>query len=131
VLDGLLQIGVFTVMGQKANALAAKHRDDADAIRKRLDEELADATPDKLREAKSDLESLKAEAAAATATRERIDAATATAQKLAEATEREAAARKSLAEAEAAKAQAAAAPADEEAAHRKTIEALNKRLANK
>jgi exonuclease SbcC len=132
VLDGLLRIGVFTIMGQKANALFAKHRDEADGFRKRLDEELADATPDKLREAKADLESLRVEAAEATALCKQIAEATTTAQRLAEAVGHETKALTSLAEAAAKLKDAqtvAATGKDQEAAHRRTVETLGKQLA--
>ena len=132
VLDGLLQLGMYYVMGQKANTIAARNKDEADAIRTRLDTELIDATPEKLREAKNDLEALKLQATEATAARELIDTAVATAQKLSESRELEAKARASLAQAqkelETARSDAATGK-DQEAAHRKAIEDLGVRLA--
>lgn len=59
IIDGLLQLGVYGQMLQRANAIAAKHADEAETIRRRLEEELADATPEALKEAKTQLKDLE------------------------------------------------------------------------
>ena len=89
VLDGLLRLNVFAVMHQRANAIATQQSADADRIRKRLDTELAGATPNALKAAKSELKQLKASAAELAETREATDAACRTAEALADARRRE------------------------------------------
>ena len=131
VLDGLLRLGVYAAMGQKANAIAAREGADAERIEERLERELADATPERLREAKETLAQQKLEVAAALAAREALDAAHRAAETLSGARDRERKAREALTEATGAlkKAQEAAKTGKEqEAQRRKAIEALNKRL---
>jgi exonuclease SbcC len=88
VLDGLLRLNVFAVMHQRANATAAEQIRKADDYRQRLDTEMADATPDALKTAKSDLKQLKASAAELAKTRSATDAACRSAEALADASRR-------------------------------------------
>ena len=82
VLDGLLQLGVYGVMGQKANTLAAKHNDEADRIKTRLETELRDATPTTLAAARESLAELEKRAEHLKAEREVLGLARASAEAL-------------------------------------------------
>ncbi len=89
VLDGLLRLNVFAVMHQRSNTIAAEQTRKADDYRQRLDTEMANATPDALKTAKSDLKQLKASAAELAKTRAATDAACRSAEALADARRRE------------------------------------------
>lgn len=131
VLDGLLQLGVYARMGQIANAMASRNSERADDIARRLETELADATPDALKAAKTDLKSLETEARETTAAREALDAASRTAEMLATALDRQRSAgeRQSAAEKHLAEAQAATKDGDAQAAKLKaTIEDLRAKI---
>lgn len=99
VLDGLLQLNVYAAMQQRANAIDRDKTAEADAHRRRLDNELANATPEALKAAKSQLKELKARATDLASLREATDAACRTAEALAEAQRRETEARAKFAEA--------------------------------
>ena len=132
VLDGLLRLGVYAVMGQKANAIAAREGADAERIEERLERELSDATPERLREAKATLAQQKAEVETALAAREALEAAHRAAETLSGARERERKARDALAVATSALSKAqddAKTGKAKESERRMAIEALNKRLA--
>ncbi|MEX0683139.1 MAG: SMC family ATPase [Dehalococcoidia bacterium] len=85
VLDGLLRLGIYARMGQAANAIAARQTDAADAIARRLEQELGDATPAAVKAAKAELVEREREAKAIAAAREALDAACRTAEALGEA----------------------------------------------
>jgi DNA repair protein SbcC/Rad50 len=89
VLDGLLRLNVFAAMHQRSNTIAVEQTRKADDYRQRLDAEMANATPDALKAAKSDLKQLKASAAELAKTRAAADAACRTAEALADARRRE------------------------------------------
>ena len=89
VLDGLLRLNVYAAMQQRANTIDRDQTAEADRLRRRLDAELADATPEALRSAKADLKQLKTRAAELATLREAADAACHTADALAEAQRRE------------------------------------------
>jgi ATPase involved in DNA repair len=93
VLDGLLRLNVFAAMHQRANTIDREQSADADRIRKRLDTELSDATPDALKAAKAELKQLKSDATELAKTREATDAACRTVEALADARRREQGAR--------------------------------------
>ncbi len=93
VLDGLLQLGIYTVMGQKANQIATQRTFEADAIKTRLDTELQGATPEALAAARADLADLEARAEALKAERAALELARTSAEALTLAREQESAAR--------------------------------------
>ena len=131
VLDGLLRLGVYSDMQRAANAIAARQTDNATRLAERLANELADATPAALKEAKKALADLEAEAKAATAAREALDKARRTAETLSGARAEQGAAEKKLgaAEKDLEKAKDAAQTGETKAAAiRKQVEALDKQL---
>ena len=83
VLDGLLRLRVYADMARAANAIAARQGDRAAQVSQRLATELADATPDALKQAKAALAELKAQANALAAEREAAANALRTAEALA------------------------------------------------
>lgn len=89
VLDGLLQLNVYAAMQQKANAIDRDKTAEADAHRHRLDNELADATPEALKSVKSQLKELKTRATELATLRDATDAAYRTAEALSQARTRE------------------------------------------
>jgi exonuclease SbcC len=97
VLDGLLRLNVYGAMQQRANAIAAEETRRADDIHQRLDTEMADATPDALKAAKTDLKQLKARATELAKLRTAAEDAHRTAEALANARDREREARDRLA----------------------------------
>jgi exonuclease SbcC len=106
VLDRLLRLGVYAAMQQRANAMVAQERAEADRIRSRLEKELGDATPETLVAAETEQQGLECEATELTTKREALEAAVRSAEQLAtgsarslEAREGSAKAEKSLAEA--------------------------------
>jgi exonuclease SbcC len=72
-------------MQQKANALAAKHGDEAERITTRLETELRDATPETLAAAREDLAALEKQAEQLKAEREALELTRASAEALAKA----------------------------------------------
>jgi exonuclease SbcC len=96
VLDGLLQLNVYAAMQQRANAIDRDKTAEADAHRRRLDNELADATPEALKSAKSQLKELKVRATDLAKLREATDAACRTADALSNALRLEREARQKL-----------------------------------
>ncbi len=96
VLDGLLQLNVYAQMQQKANAIDRDKTAEADAHRRRLDNELAGATPEARKDAKLQLKELKAHATELAALREATDAGYRTAEALSEARRRVREAREKL-----------------------------------
>ena len=96
VLDGLLQLNVYVAMQQKANAIDRDRTAEADSHRRRLDNELADATPETLKAAKSQLKELKTRADDIAKLREAADNACRIADVLANAHGRERSAREKL-----------------------------------
>jgi exonuclease SbcC len=75
VLDGLLRLGVYGVMLQKANGVAGVRGADADRIAERLATELCDATTENLARAREHLQETEKRAAGLAARREALDAA--------------------------------------------------------
>jgi len=96
VLDGLLQLNVYASMQQKASAIDRDKSAEADGHRHRLDNELADATPETLKSAKSQLKDLKARAEDIAKLREATENACRIAHALADAQGRERTAREKL-----------------------------------
>jgi DNA repair protein SbcC/Rad50 len=82
VLDGLLQLGVYAAMAQKANTIAARETADAARIQERLTSELADATHEALEAAKAHLKEMEEHAAALATERQTLDLACRTAEAL-------------------------------------------------
>ncbi|HUF54401.1 MAG TPA: SMC family ATPase [Dehalococcoidia bacterium] len=131
VLDGLLQLGVYGRMGQMANAMAARNNDRAAEIARRLQTELADATPEALKTAKADLKTLEAEAKDVAAARAALDGATRAAETLAQSLDKERSAtqRKTGAEKRLAEAQNATKEGEAKAASLKTaIDEVRKKM---
>jgi exonuclease SbcC len=83
VLDRLLQLGVYAVMLQRANALSAQERGEAEHIHHRLEQELSDATIEALATLQSDLAALDDEAATIGVRRTALESAARTAEELA------------------------------------------------
>ena len=96
VLDGLLRLGVYAEMHRRANAMDADANRDANALKDRLDTELADATPDTLKAAKANLKELEIRAKELKDIREKATAAETATRRLSEASKREADARAAL-----------------------------------
>ena len=82
VLDRLLRLGVYALMQQRANSMAAYERAEAERIRERLEKELADATVEALASARDDLASLEQEAEQLAATRNALEDASRSAEQL-------------------------------------------------
>ena len=132
VLDGLLRLGVYAQMQRAANTIAARETDRADEIARRLETEMADATPEALKAAKVDQKTLEADAKTATTAREALDAACRTAEALTEAQSKQRRASEALADAEKrlASAQEAARGGEEKAGTlRATVASLQERIA--
>jgi exonuclease SbcC len=89
VLDRLLQIGVYTVMAQRANTLATESARQADTMKERLDTELADATAEALAAAAANLQDIEKSAADMAAKRAQLELACTAADRLASARDRE------------------------------------------
>lgn len=100
IIDGLLQLGVYSAMHQRANAMAARHSEEAESIQRRLETELAHATPEALRNAKTQLKELEAREKELQKLRETVEDAARTAEKLSDERARQREARRLLAEAE-------------------------------
>ncbi len=88
VLDRLLRLGVYSVMQQRANALSAQERGEADQIRGRLEKELSDATVDALASAQDMLDRLTEEARELSGKRDALEIAARAAEQLLAATTR-------------------------------------------
>jgi exonuclease SbcC len=131
VLDGLLQLGVYSRMGQLANAMANRNTEKADDIARRLESELADATPDALKGATAELKSLEAEETETATVRTALEAAGRTAEALTTALDKQRSAteRKTAAEKRLTAAQEATRTGDEKAAKLKaSIEDLQTKV---
>src|SRR5260370_1819301 len=97
VLDGLLRLNVYASMQQRANTIDRDQTAEAVRLRRRLDTELADATPEDLKTAKAGLTPLKAHATELAKLRTAAEDAHRTAEALANARDRECEARDRLA----------------------------------
>lgn len=132
VLDGLLRLGVYAAMAQRANTIASHESADADRIADRLERELADATPERLAEATERLAALNAELEKARAARDALEAAQKLADELTAARERGQRAQDALREAqeklEEARRIVETGQAEEEA-HRKKVKDLQEEIA--
>ena len=131
VLDGLLRLGVYGDMQRTANAIAARQNENATRIAERLANELADATPAALKEAKKELADREAEAKEATSAREVLEDARLTAETLSSAREQERASTAALIAAEKRLSEAKGAAqtgTTKTGAIRKEVAALEKRL---
>jgi exonuclease SbcC len=100
VLDQLLGLDVFRRMEVRANAIAREADGKATDIARRLETELADATPDALKQAKAGLKALQERAKELASLREATDAAARAAGALADARKRRDEAARSQADAE-------------------------------
>lgn len=100
VIDRLLDLDVFRRMEARANTIAREAEGRAGDIARRLDAELADATPDALKQAKADLKTLQARTKELAALRQAAEDANKTAAALAGARTRHGAAEGARANAE-------------------------------
>jgi DNA repair protein SbcC/Rad50 len=100
VLDGLLQLNVYAQMLQRANAIDREKTAEADSHRRRLDTELADATPEALKAAKARLKELKERESELKSLIEATSVAARTAEALSETQKRERIAKEKLATAD-------------------------------
>ncbi|MEO8456986.1 MAG: SMC family ATPase [Chloroflexota bacterium] len=89
VLDGLLQLNVYAQMLQRANSIDRDKSAQADAHRRRLESDLANATPEVLKAAKAQLKQLKTRAEDLAKLRQATDDASRIAEALSEAQRRE------------------------------------------
>jgi exonuclease SbcC len=64
VLDGLLRLDVYQLMGQRANQIAEEHGRQAAVLKQQLDTQYANATPEALKAAKERLAALRSDAKA-------------------------------------------------------------------